>query len=357
MNTLGQLFKITSFGESHGPVVGAVVEGCPSLVELDADFIQSELKRRRPGQSKVTSAREEADTFEILSGVFDGKTTGAPICIQIINTDARPSDYEPLSDVYRPSHADYTYQMKYGIRDYRGGGRSSARITAAWVAAGAIAKTILTKQGIIITAFVSQIYAIKLGQNYQNLDLNKVEESLVRCPDLEISKQMEAAIALAKTEGDSLGGIICCVIKGAPVGLGDPVFGKLHSKLAQAITSINAVKGIQFGDGFNSVNLKGSEINDAFRSKEGKINTLSNHSGGIQGGISNGEDIYFDTVFKPTSTIGKAQKTVNSKNENVDITAGGRHDPCVVPRAVPIVEALAACVLLDCLLLQKANTL
>lgn len=357
MNTLGTLFKITSFGESHGPAIGVVIDGCPSQLEIDIDFIQAELNKRRPGQSNITTSRNEADTVEILSGVFEGKSTGAPITLLIKNKDSNPTDYEHLKDIYRPSHADFTYQKKYGIRDYRGGGRSSARVTAGWVAAGAIAKLLLKKYSISITAYVKQVHQIALTIPYTELNFEEIEKNKVRCPHPETAALMEQEILKAKNEGDSLGGIISCVITNSPIGLGEPVFDKLNAKLAQAIMSINAVKGIQFGEGFNSVNFKGSELNDAFITKEGKVGTYTNHSGGIQGGISNGEDIYFETAFKPTATILKSQQTVDTAGNETTLEAKGRHDPCVLPRAVPIVEVMSALVLADLLLLQKAYSL
>lgn len=357
MNTLGTLFKITSFGESHGPAIGVVIDGCPSQIEIDIDFIQTELNKRRPGQSNITTSRNETDQVEILSGVFEGKSTGAPITFLIKNKDSNLSDYEHLKDIYRPSHADFTYQNKYGIRDYRGGGRSSARVTAGWVAAGAVAKLLLKKYSISITAFVKQIHQIALTIPYAELNFDEIEKNKVRCPHPETAALMEQEILKAKNEGDSLGGIISCVITNCPVGLGEPVFDKLNAKLAQAIMSINAVKGIQFGEGFNSVNFKGSELNDSFINKEGKTSTSTNHSGGIQGGISNGEDIYFETVFKPTATILKSQQTVDTAGNETTLEAKGRHDPCVLPRAVPIVEAMSALVLADLVLLQKAYSL
>lgn len=357
MNTLGSLFKITSFGESHGTSIGVVIDGCPSLLEIDIDFIQSQLDKRRPGQSAITTSRNEADKVEILSGVFEGKSTGAPITLLIKNKDSNPADYEHLKDIYRPSHADFTYQNKYSIRDYRGGGRSSARVTAGWVAAGAVAKLLLKKYGISITAYVKQVHKIALTIPYTSLDFAEIEKNSVRCPHPETAVLMEQEILKAKNEGDSLGGIISCVISNCPVGLGEPVFDKLNAKLAHAVMSINAVKGIQFGEGFNSTNFKGSEINDAFINENGKTSTLTNHSGGIQGGISNGEDIYFETVFKPTATILKPQQTVDSSGNVTTLESKGRHDPCVLPRAVPIVEAMAALVLADLVLLQKAYSL
>jgi len=358
MNTLGKLFKITSFGESHGTIIGVVIDGCPPLLTIDQSFIQAQLNRRKPGQSNISTSRNEDDEFEILSGVFEQKSTGAPITIIIKNKDTRPEDYSKLKDIYRPSHADFTYQKKYGIRDYRGGGRSSARITAGWVAAGAIAKLFLAHFEIDITAYVKQVHQIAINKAYLSLNLQNIETNSVRCPDPETALLMQKAILEAKQEGDSLGGIAACIIKNCPIGLGEPLFDKLNAKLAQAVLSINAVKGIQFGEGFNSVLFKGSELNDAFiRKQNGETGTQSNYSGGIQGGISNGEIIYFETAFKPTATISKLQKTVDIEGNEHNLEASGRHDPCVLPRAVPIIEAMAALVLADCILLQKAYTL
>ncbi|MFM9946151.1 MAG: chorismate synthase [Bacteroidia bacterium] len=357
MNTLGSLFKITSFGESHGPAIGVVIDGCPAQLEIDKDFIQTQLDKRRPGQSDITTSRKEEDKIEILSGVFEGKSTGAPITLLIKNKDSNPADYDHLKNVYRPSHADFTYQNKYGIRDHRGGGRSSARVTAGWVAAGAVAQLFLKKYSISITAYVKQVHTISLNIPYSELNFEHIEKNKVRCPHSETAALMEQEILKAKNEGDSLGGIISCVISNGPIGLGEPVFDKLNAKLAHAIMSINAVKGIQFGEGFNSVNFKGSELNDGFISKNGKTSTLTNHSGGIQGGISNGEDIYFETAFKPTATILKPQQTVDTDGNNTTLEATGRHDPCVLPRTVPIVEAMAALVLADLVLLQKAYSM
>jgi chorismate synthase len=358
MNTLGQLFKITSFGESHGPAIGVVIDGCPPLITIDTKFIQHQLNRRKPGQSIISTSRTEDDEFEILSGVFEQKSTGAPITILIKNKDSKSKDYNHLKDIYRPSHADFTYQKKYGIRDFRGGGRSSARITAGWVAAGAIAKLYLKQFEIEITAYVNQVHHIAIKKPYTSLNLQNIETNAVRCPEPETALLMEQAILNAKNEGDSLGGIAACIIKNCPIGLGEPLFDKLNAKLAQAILSINAVKGIQFGQGFNSVLFKGSELNDAFIKKEnGETGTQSNNSGGIQGGISNGELIYFETAFKPTATISKLQKTVDIDGNEQNLEAAGRHDPCVLPRAVPIIEAMTALVIADCLLLQKAYTL
>lgn len=353
-STLGTLFKITTFGESHGAAIGVVIDGCPPLLEVDIDFINKEMARRRPGQSALTTARNESDEVQILSGVFEGKTTGAPIAILIPNKDQRSGDYEALKEVYRPSHADYTYQAKYGIRDYRGGGRSSARATAAVVAAGAIAKLLLKKENISIQAYVNQVGNVEVPVPYTSLDLSQTENHPVRCPHPTAAAMMQALIEEAKTDGDSLGGCITCVVQGAPAGLGDPVFDKLEADLAKAMLTINATKGFEFGSGFAGTQLKGSELNDSFTATDGKITTATNHSGGIQGGISNGEDIYFKVAFKPTATISKEQKTVDAGGNETTLAAKGRHDPCVLPRAVPIVEAMAALVLADHWLRNKA---
>jgi chorismate synthase len=352
-NTFGILFRLTSFGESHGAAIGGVIDGCPPGVALDMDFIQSELDRRRPGQSKIVSQRKEGDKVEVLSGVFEGTTTGAPIGFIIRNEDQKPKDYDHIKDVFRPSHADYTYQAKYGNRDHRGGGRSSARETAARVVAGAIAKIILKKQGISITAYVSQVGKISLGKSYQKLDLSKAESNIVRCPDGEKAGKMIGVIEAARKEGDTVGGAVSCVVKGVPAGLGEPVFDKLHADLGKAMLSINAVKGFEYGSGFEGIKMKGSEHNDLFFKNGKKIATRTNRSGGIQGGISNGEDIYFRVAFKPVATIMQKQITVNAAGEEVEMKGKGRHDPCVVPRAVPIVEAMAALVLADHLLRSK----
>lgn len=355
MNTFGNLLKITSFGESHGKAVGVVIDGVPAGLFIDEKFIENELAKRKPGQSKITSQRKESDKPEIISGVFESKTTGAPITILIANTDAKSKDYENLKDVFRPSHADFTYQKKYGNRDYRGGGRSSARITAGWVAAGAIAKLILQHNKIIVKAYVKQIYNVILKTNYQKLDLAITDSNPVKCPDSKVAAEMEKCIEAAKKQGDSLGGIVSCVVRNCPPGLGEPVFDKLNAQIAKAVLSINAAKGIQFGEGFDIVNFKGSEINDEFVSTKNGIKTTSNHSGGIQGGISNGEIIYFETAFKPVATIFKPQNTVNSKGENIKLQPEGRHDPCVLPRAVPVVEAMTALVIADFILLSKSD--
>lgn len=352
-NSFGEKFKITTFGESHGAAIGVVIDGCPAGIELDLQKIQLELNRRKPGQSAITSARKEADEFEILSGVFEGKTLGTPIAIIVRNEDAKSKDYEYLKDSYRPSHADYTYEQKYGIRDYRGGGRSSARETVARVAAGAVAKQILEKQGIQIHAFVNQVGTIKLNKHYSSLDFKTIENNIVRCPDENTAQQMISAIEAVKKEGDTLGGTIQCVIQHIPAGIGEPVFNKLHAVLAHAMLSINAAHGFEYGSGFEGASKKGSENNDEWENVDGKIRTKTNHAGGILGGISTGEDIYFNVAFKPIATILKKQQSVNSKGEEITLQNEGRHDPCVLPRAVPIVEAMAALVLVDFLLLNK----
>lgn len=349
-NSFGQLFRISTFGESHGAAIGVVIDGCPSGIEIDLAAIQHELDRRKPGQSKITSSRKESDEFEILSGIFEGRTLGTPIAIIIRNEDAKSKDYEYLKNTYRPSHADYTYEQKYGIRDYRGGGRSSARETVARVAAGAIAKQILSQKGISIQAFVQQVGNIKVEKHYSNLDLSTIDNNIVRCPDENIALKMISAIEDVKKEGDTLGGIIQCVIKNTPVGLGEPVFDKLHALLAHAMLSINAVHGFEYGSGFEGASKKGSENNDEWIKNGNKITTKTNHSGGILGGISTGEDIYFNVAFKPVATILKEQQSVTKQGENITLQNQGRHDPCVVPRAVPIVEAMAALVLVDLML-------
>ncbi len=355
-NTLGTIFKITSFGESHGSSIGVVIDGCPAGLAIDTAFIQSELLRRRPGQSKITTARNETEAFEIISGVFEGKSTGAPIAIIIANSDARSKDYDHNIKVYRPSHADYTYQEKYGHRDHRGGGRTSARITAGWVAAGAIAKQVLAHKNIHVQAYVSQAGTVKLDTPYTSLDLSKTESNIVRCPDEAAANKMIALIEKTKKEGDTIGGVVTCVATNMPVGLGEPVFDKLHAALGHAMLSINAVKGVEFGSGFEGAAMKGSEHNDLFESGD-KISTKTNRSGGIQGGISNGEDVVFRVAFKPVATIMKEQDTVDEKGNAATIKGKGRHDPCVVPRAVPIVESMAAIVLSDFVLRAQTTTL
>ena len=348
MNTFGELFRLTTFGESHGPGVGGVIDGMPPGVEVDLDFIQHELDRRRPGQSARTTARKEGDKVEILSGVFEGKTTGCPIGFLVRNENQHSNDYDNLRNLFRPSHADFTYFKKYGLRDHRGGGRTSARETIARVVGGAFAKLALRRLGISITAYTSQVGHIALSGTYADLDLSLVESNPVRCPDEKVAEEMAKLIAEVKAEGDTIGGIISCVVKGCPPGLGEPVFGKLHARLGAAMLSINAVKGFEYGAGFAGVTQRGSEQNDVFvRRSDGSIGTLTNRSGGIQGGISNGEDIYFRVAFKPVATLLREQQTVDIAGNAVSVKARGRHDPCVLPRAVPIVEAMTSMVLLD----------
>jgi chorismate synthase len=345
MNTLGHNFRVTSFGESHGSGIGIVIDGCPAGIELDMTFIQSELDRRKPGQSRITTQRKEADEFHIHSGVFEGKTTGHPIMIFIPNEDQKSKDYSHIKDQFRPSHADYTYQEKYGIRDYRGGGRSSARITAGWVAAGAIAKQAM--KDVQINAYVSQVGELRLDDDYTLFDFDEIEKNSVRCPDPVMAQRMFDLIDGVRKEGDTVGGVITCVIRNVPVGLGEPVFGKLHAELGKAMLSINAVKGFEYGSGFAGAAMRGSQHNDGLINDGGRIKSISNLSGGVQGGISNGEVIYFRVAFKPVATIMKDQASVDKEGNEVTVSGKGRHDPCVVPRAVPIVEALAACVLVD----------
>lgn len=358
-NTFGQLFTLTTFGESHGKAIGGIIDGCPAGLEIDLNFVQSELDRRRPGQSHIVTQRKENDQLEFLSGIFEGKTMGTPIGFIVPNEDQRPKDYEHNIDIYRPSHADYTYDVKYGMRDHRGGGRSSARETVSRIVAGAIAKLILKRYGITINAYTSQVGDIKLLKSYHDLDLTKIDSNIVRCPDELIADTMIQKIEQVHKAGDTIGGVISCVIKGTPVGLGEPIFDKLHADLGKAMLSINAVKGFEYGSGFEGAKMNGSQHNDAFipRSNGNGIGLKSNFSGGIQGGISNGEDIYFRVAFKPVATILQKQNTVNSKGEAVEMTGKGRHDPCVLPRAVPIVEAMAALVLVDHLLRAKTTKL
>ncbi|MCK4360958.1 MAG: chorismate synthase [Bacteroidales bacterium] len=346
-NTTGKLFCLTTFGESHGEAIGGVIDGCPPGLKIDMDFIQNELEKRKPGQSLLTTKRKETDKVEFLSGIFNGKTTGAPIGFIIKNIDKKTEDYEFLKDIYRPSHADYTYEKKYGVRDYRGGGRASARETAARVVGGAVAKIFLKNAGIKIFAYVSKIGNIELEKDYKVLDFEQIEKSLVRCPDKETSEKMINLIKNIKDEGDSIGGIISCVVQGVPVGLGEPVFDKLQADLAKAMMSINAAKGFEYGAGFKSSGKKGSEHNDSFVIEDGEIITKTNNSGGIQGGISNGQDIYFNVAFKPVPTIKKQQQTIDKNGKNIVFSGKGRHDVCIVPRAVPIVEAMTAIVLAD----------
>lgn len=339
-----------SFGESHGVAVGGVVEGCPAGVELSVEAIQRELNRRRPGQSDVSTPRSEEDEVEILSGIFEGVATGMPIGFLVRNRNQNSKDYNHLKELYRPSHADYTWEKKYGLRDYRGGGRSSAREHIARVVAGAIAKQVLAHYGITIQAYTSQVGHVVLSWSYQEIELSHTEDNIVRCPDAGTAEKMIALIRELKEQGDSVGGVVSCVIKGLPVGLGEPVFDRFQARLAHAMLSINAVKGFEYGTGFAAAGMRGSEHNDPFVMKEGKIRTETNRSGGIQGGVTNGEDVYFRVAFKPVATITKRQDTVNREGEEVELEAHGRHDPCVMPRAVPVVEAMAAIVVLDMLL-------
>jgi len=356
-NTFGTLFRVTVFGESHGSHIGMVIDGCPAGLTIDLDFIQSELDRRKPGQSKITTQRKEDDHFQILSGVFEGKSTGTPIAGLILNNDQRSNDYSHIQDKYRPSHADYTYDSKYGHRDYRGGGRSSARETAARVMAGAIAKLILKEHGIDIFAYVSKVGTLEMSKKHHEIDPKDIEKNIVRCPDEASALKMIKYIEEIKASGDTVGGVISCQIKNTPAGLGEPVFDKLHADLGKAMLSINAVKGFEYGSGFKGSELKGSEHNDEFTKVGEKIQTKTNHSGGIQGGISNGMDIYFNVAFKPVATIMKEQSSITSSGEETKISGKGRHDPCVVPRAVPIVESMAAIVLADFLLRNKTSKL
>ncbi len=349
-NSFGKILRLTSFGESHGAVVGGVLDGFPAGIEIDINFIQAELDKRKPAQSEFVSQRSETDKIEILSGIFKGKSLGTPIGFIIRNKDSQSKDYDHLEQVYRPSHADYTYDLKYGIRDHRGGGRSSARETVSRVVAGAFAKIFLKTKGIDVNAYVVRIGNVSTQRDYRDLDFNDIEKSPIRCPDAKVENKMLELIKKTATEGDSLGGTIFCVIKGVPAGLGEPVFDKLNAELAKAVMSINAVKGFEIGSGFSSAKMKGSEHNDIFESTEDGISTKTNNSGGIQGGISNGEDIYFRAAFKPVATIMKDQKTVDTQGTVVSLKGKGRHDVTVVPRAVPIVEAMAALTIADYLL-------
>jgi chorismate synthase len=352
LNTFGNLFRVTTFGESHGLALGGVIDGCPAGIELNVELIQKDLDRRKPGQSKITTQRKENDEVRILSGVFEGKTTGTPIGFTIENTNQKSKDYSHIKDSYRPSHADLVYDEKYGFRDYRGGGRSSARETVSRVVAGAIAKQFL--KGISIDAYVNQVGRIKSDKTYAELNLKDAENNIVRCPDLEVAEQMINFISETKKKGDTVGGVIRCVIKGVPLGLGEPVFDKLHARLGSAMLSINAVKGFSYGSGFDGVQMYGSEHNDMFNTDK---STKTNFSGGIQGGISNGMDIYFDVAFKPVATLIQAYETIDQQGNIVQTHGKGRHDPCVVPRAVPIVEAMAALVIADFILLKRTNRL
>lgn len=361
-NTFGNIFKITTFGESHGEAVGGVVDGMPAGIDIDIDFIQAELNRRRPGQSALTTSRKEADKVELLSGVFEGKSTGCPIGFVVRNTNQHSNDYDNMRYLFRPSHADYTYMKKYGVRDHRGGGRSSARITIARCVAGALAKLALRQLGIDIKAYTSQVGPICLERDYRKYDLTLTETNDVRCPDPLVAEQMAALIKEVKAEGNTIGGVITCVIKGCPAGLGEPEFGKLHAALGYAMLSINAVKGFEYGDGFDMAAMKGTQVNDIFLpdskvagQEVPNLHTKTNHSGGIQGGISNGEDISFRVAFKPVATLLMEQQTVDIHGQATTLTARGRHDPCVLPRAVPVVESMTAITILDYYLLNKSS--
>ena len=356
-NSFGNIFTLTTFGESHGAGVGGVIDGMPAGIDIDLDFIQSELDRRKPGQSAITTGRKEGDVVEILSGVFEGKSTGCPIGFLVRNTNQHSSDYENVRNVYRPSHADYTYTQKYGLRDHRGGGRSSARETISRCVGGAFAKIALRHLGIDVVAYTSQVGNVGLDPDYRKYDLTAIESNNVRCPDAEKAKEMELLILDVKADGDTIGGIITCVIKGCPVGLGEPAFDKLHAQLGAAMLGINAVKGFEYGEGFAGVGQRGSEQNDIFVPSADGITTLTNHSGGIQGGISNGQDIYFRVLFKPVATQLRPQPTVDKDGKETMLAVKGRHDPCVLPRAVPVVEAMAAMVVLDAYLVNKTVSL
>src|SRR5690554_584480 len=354
-NSFGTLFRLTTFGESHGAAIGGIIDGCPAGLSVDTEAVQCALDRRKPGQSELTTQRKESDKVQWLSGIFEGKTTGTPIGFLIVNDDQKSEDYNHLAQTFRPSHADFTYHEKYGHRDHRGGGRSSARETACRVVAGAVAVQLLEAQGVKIAAFVSAVADVEVVENYNDLDLSKRYESKVRCPHESTAKEMIAAIEQARDAGDSLGGIVTGVIQSPPSGLGEPVFDKLHADLAKAMVSINAVKGFEIGSGFAGTQLRGSQHNDAFFLSEGSVRTKTNRSGGVQGGISNGEDIYFRVAFKPTATLMQKQQSVNQAGEEVTLEGKGRHDPCVLPRAVPIVEAMAALVLADHYLRNKTS--
>jgi chorismate synthase len=352
MNTIGQLFRLTTYGESHGVAIGGIIDGCPAGLSLDLEFIQNELDRRKPGQSSITTPRKESDTVQFYSGIFEGKTTGAPIGFVIPNSDTKSQDYNHLKNTFRPSHSDYSYTNKYGFRDYRGGGRSSARETANWVVAGAIAKQLLSE--IQINAFVSSVGTVSIGKSYEQLDFSKIESNIIRCPDKLTADKMIALVEQVRDDGDTIGGVIFCVVQNVPKGLGEPIFDKLHANLGKALLSINAVKGVEFGSGFCSTEMRGSQHNDIFN-PDGS--TQTNLSGGIQGGISNGMDIYFRVAFKPVSTLMKEQKSVDDKGQEIVLDGKGRHDPCVLPRAVPVVEAMTALVLADFHLLNKNSKL
>jgi len=356
-NSFGNAFRISTFGESHGEALGVVIDGCPAGLQIDVDFINKELSRRRPGQSAIVTQRKEPDAVEILSGVFENVSLGTPICLLIQNKNQKSKDYSHISEKFRPSHADFTYQEKYGLRDYRGGGRSSARETAARVAAGAIAKLLLQKSGISITAYVNQVGLLKWEGELNNKNKDNIELNPVRCPDLETATEMEQLIRDIRKQGDTIGGVIRCVVENMPIGLGEPVFDKLHADLGKAMLSINACKGFEYGSGFEGTKMKGSEHNDQFINEKGSIKTKTNHSGGIQGGISNGMPIHFKVAFKPVATIMQDQESIDQDHNDTIVTGKGRHDPCVVPRAVPIVEAMAAIVLADHFLRNKTSKL
>ena len=352
-NTFGKIFTLTTFGESHGEAIGGVIDGMPAGVDIDMDFIQHELNRRKPGQSRITTDRKEDDKVELLSGVMDGQSTGCPIGFMVRNNNQRSADYDNMREVFRPSHADYTYYNKYGIRDHRGGGRSSARITISRCVGGALAKLVLRDMGISINAYTSQVGDIALENDYRKYDLTITETNIVRCPDPKKAEQMTKLISEVKASGDTIGGTITCVVKGCPTGLGEPEFDKLHAALGAAMLGINAVKGIEFGGGFAMAERRGSEVNDIFCMHGQRVSTRTNYSGGIQGGISNGEDIYFRIAFKPVATLLRPQPTVNIHGEETILQAKGRHDPCVLPRAVPVVEAMAAMTILDFVLMSR----
>ena len=355
MNSIGRLLRLTTFGESHGTAIGGGLDGFPAGIVIDEDFVRNEMARRRPGQSAITTARNEKDEVEFLSGLFEGRTTGTPIAFVIKNDNTRSKDYDNMRGVYRPSHADYVYDCKYGVRDHRGGGRSSARETAVRVCAGAIAKLALKQLGIVVQAYTSQVGGIRLEKGYESYDISSAENNIVRCPDADKAKAMEELILDVKRQGDTVGGVVTCVVKGVPVGLGEPLYGKLTSSLAHAMLSINAVKGFEYGNGFEAASGRGSEQNDIFYRKGDSVATRTNNSGGIQGGISNGNDIYFRVAFKPVATLLMEQDTVTNAGEETTLLAHGRHDPCVVPRAVPVVEAMAALVILDAYMLDRSR--
>ena len=351
-NKFGKIFTLTTFGESHGKAIGGIIDGCPANKDIDLSIVQFDLDRRKPGQSKIVTQRKESDRVEFLSGIFEGKTTGTPIGFIIVNKDQKSKDYDHIKNIFRPSHADFVYQKKYGIREYRGGGRSSARETACRVVAGSIAKQILND--ISFKAFVSRVGDVSISSDFSKVNFENIEKNPVRCPDLKKAEEMENLIKSVRKDGDTIGGVVSCIIKNVPVGIGEPVFDKLHAELGKAMLSINAVKGFEYGSGFAGVKMKGSEHNDQYEADE---STKTNYSGGIQGGISNGMDIYFNVAFKPVATIMKDQRTIDNKGKETSISGKGRHDPCVVPRAVPIVEAMASLVILDMILINNSKKL